>query len=206
MDRFEETTFGAEHQRDHVENKYDLKVESRMNSEETSRSEGLFGSIGEIYKKITLRPKTIKRPVKVTRIPDGALIRSPEKIYYKLNKRINRIIGFLCQLQEIIKPNRLKCVLIAIMFVLNAVANITSYYNWNISSLVLNNILLGVSIIIFVCELRDQIKFSLRFKEGKDEYIIVDNENGSYEIKVINTDEGPNDMSSSVYDIETGKT
>jgi hypothetical protein len=199
MDRIENTTFDVEHQI--VENKSDLAQDPS-----TSRSEGLFGGIGEIYKKITLRPKTIKRPVKVTRIPDGALIRSPEKIYYKLNKRINRIIGFLCQLQEIIKPNRLKCALIAIMFVLNAVANITSYYNWNISSLVLNNILLGVSIIIFVCELRDQIKFSLRFKEGQDEYIIVDNENGSYEIKVINTDDTLKDMSSSVYDIETGKT
>jgi hypothetical protein len=198
MDSIENTTFDSPHQIDHVENKSQPAQEIP-----TSRNEGLFGGI---YKKITLRPKTIKRPVKVTRIPDGALIRSPEKIYYKLNKRINRIIGFLCQLQEIIKPNRLKCALIAIMFVLNAVANITSYYNWNISSLVLNNILLGVSIIIFVCELRDQIKFSLRFKEGKDEYIIVDNENGSYEIKVINTDDTLKDMSSSVYDIETGKT
>jgi len=199
MDRIENTTFDVEHQI--VENKSDLAQDPS-----TSRSEGLFGGIGEIYKKITLRPKTIKRPVKVTRIPDGALIRSPEKIYYKLNKRINRIIGFLCQLQEIIKPNRLKCALIAIMFVLNAIANITSYYNWNISSLVLNNILLGVSVIIFVCELRDQIKFSLRFKEGKDEYIIVDNENGSYEIKVINEETLKDDVSSSVYDIETGKT
>ena len=110
--------------------------------------------------------------------------KSIRKIDAKINVRINRIIAFLHQLQQNIKPDIWVLLLTVSMFIITAVANLFEYYSMDKISLALNYILLFQGIILFIYQAYKQYTFLL-ISDAR--YRIVKNRGSIYEIQIIQT-------------------
>lgn len=112
---------------------------------------------------------------------------------FSLSKKIQRIVAYLYQLQESIKPDKTFIISNIIMFILTAVINIVSYFGFEITSLVLNFILLAISVIMFIYALYGQLAFNLQYKETGGKYVLLMQGKTIGEIKIIEDPNPPKD-------------